>query len=426
MTARGAVVTITIERKLDGHLLRFSAPNKNVKDVDVEVPRDRLAAARAGLGKGLENFMTQVRQRPRPELGDAENALRRLHYMMYALGAAVMKWGSTDMARIQRFFVKAWEPWANSSAPVPVVEVRGVDDNYFPFEFLPVFDHTEVGRIADRVGLLRCARRFLGFTCAVRRTGGSWHGVGWNLPNGPLRMTLIRHAGLSGVAEEVRFFQQMKPYIEIDGPWPPSELGDDAVVDGVVWALFDPKNRIVGEADRKRTQIHHFACHCRFEGDWTNYAFILAGDDKVERAVPLDRLGAGYGARMQELWEHEDKDDPEPPDRSLVFINACGSAFVDPVRLTSFPDWFLHEGHRGVIGTETLIPDTVAAEYAKCFYRQLLTGSSLGTALVKARLHLLEEYCNPLGLLYTLYADPDIMVENPVPAEIIDSACLHL
>jgi hypothetical protein len=63
-----------------------------------------------------------------------------------------------------------------------------------------------------------------------------------------------------------------------------------------------------------------------------------------------------------------------------------------------------------VIGTETLVPDVVAARFAEFFYKKLLTEQPLGTALVLVRRKLLEEFLNPLGLLYVLYADPDLTV----------------
>jgi hypothetical protein len=94
-----------------------------------------------------------------------------------------------------------------------------------------------------------------------------------------------------------------------------------------------------------------------------------------------------------------------------VFLNACGSAFIDPARLTSLPQTFLSEQHRGVIGAATAVPDDLAAEFSTTFYRLLLAGRSLGTALVKARCWIVYEYGNPLGALYALYADPDVRLE---------------
>lgn len=90
---------------------------------------------------------------------------------------------------------------------------------------------------------------------------------------------------------------------------------------------------------------------------------------------------------------------------------------MDPSKVSSFPRWFLQRRHLGVIGTETLVPDAVAPVYAELFYKELLTGASLGEAVVRARQQLLHRFGNPLGLLYVLYADPDIRIQNPLPKE---------
>ena len=63
-----------------------------------------------------------------------------------------------------------------------------------------------------------------------------------------------------------------------------------------------------------------------------------------------------------------------------------------------------------MIGTEIDIADEVAAELAKELYRLLLDGKPLGESLLRARQFVLDKHCNPLGLAYTLYADPDLRI----------------
>jgi hypothetical protein len=98
--------------------------------------------------------------------------------------------------------------------------------------------------------------------------------------------------------------------------------------------------------------------------------------------------------------------------RPLVFFNACGSAMVDPVGASSFPELFLRRdlGFLGFIGTEATIPDSFAAEFARAFYGFLLDGKEIGEALHATRWKLLDDNMNPLGLLYSLYAEPEIRV----------------
>ena len=82
---------------------------------------------------------------------------------------------------------------------------------------------------------------------------------------------------------------------------------------------------------------------------------------------------------------------------------------MDPARVYSWPEWFLRNGHRGVIGTTALVPDRAAAEFSKFFYKALLARRPLGESIVHARRELLSSYGNPLGVLYVLHADPNIV-----------------
>ena len=82
----------------------------------------------------------------------------------------------------------------------------------------------------------------------------------------------------------------------------------------------------------------------------------------------------------------------------------------------SFPELFLRIGSRGVIGTETAIPDPAAAAFAREFYTIFLKGFTLGEALFKARMHLLQVRFNPIGVLYSAYANADMRVHEPAGA----------
>src|SRR5262249_16558101 len=103
--------------------------------------------------------------------------------------------------------------------------------------------------------------------------------------------------------------------------------------------------------------------------------------------------------------------------RPLVFLNACRGAQVRPGAITSFPHFFLHPkkgcGSRGVIGTEANVPDYFAAAFSELFYLYLLSGDNLGEAIFNTKRHLLREQVNPLGILYTIYAYPNIRVQLP-------------
>jgi hypothetical protein len=100
--------------------------------------------------------------------------------------------------------------------------------------------------------------------------------------------------------------------------------------------------------------------------------------------------------------------------KPLVFANACQTSTIQPGAAASFPEIILKNGNTGFIGTETVVPDEVACEFAKCFYENLLHGNTLGDSVMNARYELLRRYHNPLGILYVFYAEPDMRVRKPV------------
>ena len=55
-----------------------------------------------------------------------------------------------------------------------------------------------------------------------------------------------------------------------------------------------------------------------------------------------------------------------------------------------------------------MVPDQVAAKFADGLYSSLMEGWPLGQAIVLARRRLIESCSNPLGLVWTFHADPDL------------------
>ena len=118
--------------------------------------------------------------------------------------------------------------------------------------------------------------------------------------------------------------------------------------------------------------------------------------------------------RLTEIEEKEDYSESEHP-RPLVFFNACSSSANDPAEVTSFPKLFLDRfRNRGFIGTETEVPDAVAEAFSRQFYAALLSKLPLGQAVHDAKRSMLVRYRNPMGILYTVYADPDLEVSRQV------------
>jgi hypothetical protein len=146
--------------------------------------------------------------------------------------------------------------------------------------------------------------------------------------------------------------------------------------------------------------IVHFACHCVHDqqaGASSAYLCVTAHQQEVE--IQLGRLNPR--ARHKKGFRH----------RPMVFLNACESA--TPLHLLqslNFPNSLLNFGAGGVIATVCTIPDNFASAFASKFYENLLEKSStslranIGEALLETRRYFLEEYNNPLGLAYGLYA----------------------
>jgi hypothetical protein len=94
-------------------------------------------------------------------------------------------------------------------------------------------------------------------------------------------------------------------------------------------------------------------------------------------------------------------------DAPLVILNACGTSPRDPHRTWNMVRVLFKYGARGVVTTECMVPDALAAAFTKQFYPLFLGGQELGDALFEAKTSLLKApYHNPLGLLYALYAFP--------------------
>jgi hypothetical protein len=178
--------------------------------------------------------------------------------------------------------------------------------------------------------------------------------------------------------------------------------------------LADPRRRYRTDALGPTIQIVHLSCHCDTQfDDPDEYRLGVAGVDGQDRQITFEKLF------NEVLWAEKAAGLTARP---LVFLNACGAGHQDPERVYSWPAWFLHEGHMAVVGPETLVPEKTAAEYSRHFYRALFGRHTVGEALVQARRDLLAERGNPLGLLYVLYGDPDITIDQAIPKEVLDDA----
>jgi len=96
----------------------------------------------------------------------------------------------------------------------------------------------------------------------------------------------------------------------------------------------------------------------------------------------------------------------------MVFLNMCESAQLTPSLRESFIHFFLNRGARAVIGTECSMRPLFAHHFAKEVLTGILSGESVGDAMLEARLAFMGKN-NPLGLAYTLFGSPLTRFEPP-------------
>jgi hypothetical protein len=106
----------------------------------------------------------------------------------------------------------------------------------------------------------------------------------------------------------------------------------------------------------------------------------------------------------------EDHTVPYLRSHPLVFLNGCetGTAGIDSTNENSFPGMFLDLGASSVIATEAPVWDKFGLGFSNELIALLSAGESLGDALFDIRRKYLKVANNPLGLIYTLYGNPNV------------------
>ena len=364
-----------------------------------------LASARGKVDFILTRFVEKLAL-PRITLDSLADAVSWLDDQMGQIALMLVDGNSDLLDEIRVRFVNAWPQWQIATDVVPLVEIRGHDDE-FPFELLPLFDATGIEDFMNYAEAEDALRRFLGFGAAVRRSRGERVEVE-NLHASPKLPVQFLSYTMHGVEAEGRYFDGSLDRINIEGPWPKPTLKQDRVVERLVNALYNPAKSLNGRARRGTpVQVQHFACHCRTINQTdAGYTLVLGGPDERERNVTLGAIRRGFRRRTQR--------GRVAGARPLIIANACGSAKIDKETRQSFPHWFLSNRFRGFVGTETDVPDDVAADFAARLYQELFDKKPLGEAVVMARRRLMSERGSPLGLLYVLYGNPALAIEEAV------------
>ncbi|MGO9083091.1 MAG: hypothetical protein ACLQDY_29370 [Streptosporangiaceae bacterium] len=104
-------------------------------------------------------------------------------------------------------------------------------------------------------------------------------------------------------------------------------------------------------------------------------------------------------------------------DHPIVFLNACGGAQLNSTFYEGFAKVFLSRQAASVIGPQTEVPALFAGEFARCFLQEFFQGgpnNSLGLVLHRLCRRIWDDYCNPLGLVYSLYRGADVYLPEAI------------
>jgi hypothetical protein len=368
---------------------------------------------------------------------DVRDFKKTLGHALKPGGAEIQGWGALNLAlnqlyeagqylkgrlftgrvkQIRDLFTAAFPCWDDPQCESRCISLRAprVED-IVPIEFLPVFWEKPSRPISDIYSLERACRGFLGFSTVVRREFLVSKRAHDRCLQNPQRLPIkfFGNMHLRGAVREHSFFLKNQAHVELDGPWLRGDLGEstELFVRNTASYLWSHTCYCNGATRQPPDQIIHIACHCSTTSeDAQDHLFVLTCGGQKRHSITIRDLAN----RFTEIEETEDAPKSNHP-RPLVFFNACGTSVIDPSAVTSFPSLFLGRlQNRGFIGSETELPDEVAEAFSRQFYAALLAKLPLGQAVQHAKRSMLIRYRNPMGLLYTVYADPDLEVSRKV------------
>jgi hypothetical protein len=395
-TRRNPILSIELAR--DGSSLKVVGADGKPQQIPCRLDDDALGEHRRALRITLDNMKAEVR-RSTVTIEDASRALQLLNTRGLSLMMQIFRDRRDHVVDI---FQESFPLWRSDPNPA-VITTAAALNRFMPLEFLPLFELSPWPPCHDWETLQEAARRFPGFSTVIKREFRDLTVpqdlVLYNEPRLPLKCFVEK--SLPGVKTEVSFFIANEDNIDIDGPWPTSAL--KKFPEAMAGYLQYGDQGFKGQVRAPMDQVQHFICHAETDHSVSADSFLKLSYGNI---VTIAELQASFATSGQK------KRSSSGP---VIFLNACGTSKIDPMAVTSFPRFFLEDNqNRGVIGTETNVPDRLAAEFSKCFYQGLLKGLNLGKAIYEAKWTMLRDFNNPLGILYTVYADPELHVSKAV------------
>jgi hypothetical protein len=409
--ARVPAFRISLRITEEGSNLTFESSRGQALSVAGDLTRQNLAEQHRKLREDLTRFKQLIgKALPVTDWDRVREAMDLLYQRGRRLLFQLI--GPQHWPAVHNLILAACPDWDQDfvDTPPPLVELQARLEDLVPIELLPLFSGPKPSQITGPESLSAVAHRFLGFSTIVRRLFRGCPLAGDSLlENSPrLPVKFFHHAELLGAQDELQFLSQQQG-IDLEGPWPNEELPRARIVEHLAKHLWNPGSRFNGNTRHPPDQIQHFACHCNTElSAHEEHCLGLAHGPGVGHWIKIGELQAEFLDLAEQASRRADREMP------LIFFNACGSSALDPSGLASFPHLLLHHNrNRGFIGAETQIPDELAGVFSRLFYTRLLQGNPLGAAIHAARWTILRRYNNPLGILYSVYANPDLRVRKP-------------
>ncbi|MFX1296084.1 MAG: CHAT domain-containing protein [Promethearchaeota archaeon] len=178
---------------------------------------------------------------------------------------------------------------------------------------------------------------------------------------------------LESINEEVEYFNNLEKTGKINLK---KLIEPDAKEINVYKLLKEPFNLV------------HLSSHGLFETDSPENARFVLSDDELTAKEVKERIHLNG-------WP-------------IIFANACnmGAAIKVSQGASGMARSFLLSGALAYIAPIYVIPDELAAEFAKLFYKEFLKGFSLGDIMTNVRQKIKEKYTGLFWITYTLFGDP--------------------
>jgi hypothetical protein len=179
--------------------------------------------------------------------------------------------------------------------------------------------------------------------------------------------------------------------------WPAHKEGLESFDRKINWNLASTRNDTFAILKSPNPHLVYFYCHGGI-GDGGS-AYIMVGEKNEPGITPAEIIDDEEICWLQR--------------QPLVFINGCETAAIGPEMMLSFVEAFVRvQNAAGVVGTEITVFESLARTFAEeCLRRFLIEGETIGDAIRATRLKLLKQG-NPLGLVYTTYANVSLRIKK--------------